>query len=164
MNGLLRDPKHLCVLLFGAVFEVKLVDQLIIFRREQIQNITQGLAHHLLNCLIFRGVVIINKFMEPLVSVIFTADQRTHLRFVLVKAFRAVFDVPFRPSVGLEDFLCDLHELKFAGHGVVNIEKIILFSHTPDLLCDFLNLVRFKKSGDQGYSAIYGSHAKRGRI
>ena len=33
-----------------------------------------------------------------------------------------------------------------------------------DLLCDFLNLVRFKKSGDQGYSAIYGSHAKRGRI
>ena len=23
-----------------------------------------------------------------------------------------------------------------------------------DLLCDFLNLVRFKKSGDQGYSAI----------
>ena len=30
MNGLLRDPKHLCVFLFGAVFEVKLVDQLII--------------------------------------------------------------------------------------------------------------------------------------
>ena len=29
MNGLLRDPKHLCVFLFGAVFEVKLVDQLI---------------------------------------------------------------------------------------------------------------------------------------
>ena len=52
---------------FGAVFEVKLVDQLIILRREQIQNITQGLAHHFLNCLIFRCVVIINKFMEPLV-------------------------------------------------------------------------------------------------
>ena len=32
------------------------------------------------------------------------------------------------------------------------------------LICDFLNLVRFKKSGDQGYSAIYGSHAERGRI
>ena len=102
--------------------------------------------------------------MEPLVSVIFTADQRTHLRLVLVKAFRAVFDVPFRPSVGLEDFFCDLDELKFAGHSVVNVEKIILFSHTPDLLCDFLNLVRFKKSGDQGYSAIYGSHAERVRI
>ena len=49
-------------------------------------------------------------------------------------------------------------------YGAENFEKIILFSHTPDLLCDFLNLVRFKKSGDQGYSAIYGSHAKRGRI
>ena len=129
MNGLLRDPKHLGVFLFRAVFEVKLVDQRIIPRREQIQNITQGLAHHLLNCLIFRGVVIINKFMEPLVSVIFTADQRTHLRFVLVKAFRAVFNVPFRPPVGLEDFLCDLDELKFAGHGVENIENICFFRH-----------------------------------
>ena len=129
MNGLLRDPKHLGVFLFGAFFEVKLVDQLIIFRREQIQNITQGLAHHLLNCLIFRGVVIINKLMEPLVSVIFTADQRTHLRFVLVKTFRAVFDVPFRPPVGLEDFFCNLDELKFAGHSVVNVENISFFRH-----------------------------------
>jgi hypothetical protein len=61
--------------------------------------------------------------MEPLVSVIFAADQRTHLRFVLVKAFRAVFNVPFRPSVGLEDFLRDLHELKFAGHGVIRVGR-----------------------------------------
>ena len=67
--------------------------------------------------------------MEPLVSVIFTADQRTHLRFVLVKAFHAVFDVPFRPSVGLEDFFCDLDELKFAGHSVVNVENICFFRH-----------------------------------
>lgn len=129
MNGLLRDPKRLCVFLFRAVFEVKLVDQLIIPRREQIQNITQGLTHYFLNCLIFRGVVIINIFMEPLVSVIFTADQRTHLRFVLVKAFHAVFDVPFRPPVGLEDFLRDLDELKFAGHSVVNVENISFFRH-----------------------------------
>lgn len=39
VDGLLRHPQSLCAFPFGVVFKVKFIDQLIVFRRKQIQNI-----------------------------------------------------------------------------------------------------------------------------
>ena len=137
MDGLLRHPQPLCTLPFGAVFEVKFIDQLVVFWRKQIQDITQGLEYHLLNGLIFGRIFIIYKLVEPLVSLIFAADQRTHLCLMLKKAFRAIFDIPFRSPVSLKNFLGYLDKFILAGHGVVNIENIYFFGHDFDLLLIF---------------------------
>ncbi len=112
-----------------AELNQKFIDQLVVFRRKQLQNIMQGLEYHLLNGLIFGRIVIIYKLVEPLVSIIFSANQRTHLRLMLKKAFRAIFDIPFRSPVSLKYFLSYLDEFVLAGHGIVNIENINFFGH-----------------------------------
>ena len=129
MDGLLRHPQPLSAFPFGEVLEVKFIDQLVVFRRKQLQNIMQGLEYHLLNGLIFGRIVIIYKLVEPLVSIIFSANQRTHLRLMLKKAFRAIFDIPFRSPVSLKYLLGYLDEFVLAGHGIVNIENINFFGH-----------------------------------
>ena len=56
---------------------------------------------------------------------------------MLKKAFRAIFDIPFRSPVSLKNFLGYLDKFILAGHGVVNIEDIYFFGHDFDLLLIF---------------------------